>query len=257
MLPDRDDEDPGLREPPGLRGPGPQGVARAVALLEVVICSDYPTQLAIAGTLAAFGWQPTGPGGTLSVAYVVVLSLADTVLLLGLIFGFLYAHGEHPRDVFLGGRSVTTEVVVGFPLILAALAIGVGLLATIQYFAPALHTVAHNPLQEMIRRPRDAAVFAVVVVVAGGVREELQRAFLLRRFERWLGGSAVGVVATSLMFGGGHLIQGVDAAITTATLGAFWAVVYLRRRSSIAPMVSHSGFNLFEIVQFLLGGVRA
>jgi membrane protease YdiL (CAAX protease family) len=52
-------------------------------------------------------------------------------------------------------------------------------------------------------------------------------------------------------FGGGHLIQGKDAALATGLLGAFWGVVYLRRRSAVAPMVSHAGFNLLQIVPFL------
>jgi membrane protease YdiL (CAAX protease family) len=106
-------------------------------------------------------------------------------------------------------------------------------------------------LQDLVQTKRDAVLFAVVVVVAGGVREELQRAFLLRRFERWLGGARVGIVVTSAAFGAGHLLQGADAAIATALLGAFWAIVYLRRRSAVAPVVSHSGFNLLQLAQFL------
>lgn len=242
----------------GLDAPGPRSrppvLGRVVALLEVVICSDYPTQFAVAGTFAAFGWRPLDANGELSVTYVVTLSLADTALLLGLVFFFLRAHGERPRAVFLGSRSVSAEAAAGLPLVFAALAIGVGLLGLIQHFWPSLHTVAHNPLQEMIRRPRDAALFSVVVVVAGGVREELQRAFLLRRFEVWLGGGALGVVATSVAFGGGHVIQGLDAAMTTGTLGAFWGIVYLRRRSAVAPMVSHAGFDLVQIAQVLMLG---
>ncbi len=254
MLPDPQGEEPlgrvaGEEQPPRLPLAG-----RVVALLEVLVCSDYPTQLAIAGTFGSFGWRPLGPGGDLSVAYVVALSLADTALLVGLMFLFLRTHGERPREVFLGRRPAGAELLAGLPLVFVALGIGIGLLAVIQYFLPSLHTVAHNPLQEMIRRPRDAALFSVVVLVAGGVREELQRAFLLRRFETWLGGGTVGIVVTSVMFGGGHLIQGVDAAITTGTLGAFWGIVYLRRRSALAPMVSHSGFDLLQIVQFLTLG---
>src|SRR5258708_36247090 len=102
-----------------------------------------------------------------------------------------------------------------------------------------------------MRTPGRALMFAGLVVVAGGVREELQRAFLLRRFERSLGGATVGLVVASAAFGVGHLVQGVDAVIATALLGAFWGVVYLRRRSVIAPMVSHSGFDLLQVVQFL------
>jgi membrane protease YdiL (CAAX protease family) len=89
------------------------------------------------------------------------------------------------------------------------------------------------------------------VLVAGGVREEIQRAFLLHRFEVWLGGGAVGVMVTSVAFGAGHLLQGYDVAIVTGLLGAFWGVVYLRRRSAVAPMVSHAGFDLLQILQFV------
>ena len=87
-------------------------------------------------------------------------------------------------------------------------------------------------------------------MIAGGIREELQRAFVLRRFERQLGGPLVGVIVASAAFGAGHRVQGADAAIATALLGAFWAVTYLRRRSVIAPVISHSGFNLLQLLQF-------
>ena len=69
-----------------------------------------------------------------------------------------------------------------------------------------------------------------------------------------LGGGRIGVIATSVVFGFGHLIQGVDAAVATGLLGAFWGVVYLRRRSVIGPMVSHAGFDLLQILQFVSVG---
>jgi membrane protease YdiL (CAAX protease family) len=231
----------------------PTVVQRLVAALEVILCSDYPTQAALTATFAALGFGPFGADGQLRVDFVVILSLVDTALLVGLILFFLHAHGEDPRQLFLGSRSIPREVSLGvWPLTVIALVIGIGLMATIQHFAPSLHTVERNPLEALVRTPRDLWLFAIVVVVAGGVREELQRAFLLRRFELWLGGPTFGVVAASVAFGAGHLIQGADAAIATGTLGAFWGLVYLRRRSVVAPVVSHSCFNLVEIVQFLI-----
>jgi membrane protease YdiL (CAAX protease family) len=231
----------------------PSAAARASALIEVLVCSDYPTQLATQLALRPFGLK-IGPHESLHIGFVVALSLVDTVLLVGLIVLFLYAHRDRPRDVFLGGRPIGSEAMHGLPLILGAIALGVAVLGSIQYFAPRLHTVEHNPLQELIRTPRDASLFALVVVVAGGVREEVQRAFLLHRFETWLGGGVVGVIVTSAAFGAGHLLQGVDAAIATGLLGAFWGIVYLRRRSIVAPLVSHAGFDLLQIAQFLMVG---
>ena len=240
---------------PSDHSPQPSALSpRIVAVLEVLICSDYPTQLALAATFGALGYGPFVARGELRVSYVVGISLADSALLIGLVILFLYAHGERPRDVIIGHRSVMREVSLGIALTTVALALAVAVLLTIQRFAPFLHTVEKNPLQALLRSPQNAWLFALVVLVAGGVREEIQRAFLLHRFDRWLGGGGVGVVVTSVAFGGGHLLQGADAAIATGLLGAFWGVVYLRRRSAVAPMVSHAGFDLIQIVQFLVVG---
>jgi membrane protease YdiL (CAAX protease family) len=240
------------RPPPPAPTRGDIVAARVVALLEVLICSDYVTQLALGGTLRALGFAPV-TNGRLNVAFVVALSLGDAVLLVGLILVMLYAHGERPREVLFGHRPVVGEAVLGVPLAAMALVAGGAIIVTIQRFAPSLHTVPDNPLQDLLQRPRDAWLFALVVFVAGGFREEIQRAFLLHRFDVWLGGPIVGLVVTSVGFGAGHLFQGVDAAITTGLLGAFWAAVYLRRRSAAAPIVSHAGFDLVQIVPYLLG----
>ena len=227
---------------------------RMIALMEVLLCSDYPTQFALGATFTAFGFRPQGPDGTLNIGFVAALSFVDTLFLVGLMIMFLRAHGERPREVFFGVRPIAREARVGIPLTLVAFGIALVVMVSVRAVAPWLRTVEHNPLQDLMRTPGNAIIFAVVVVVAGGVREELQRAFLLRRFERWLGGGTVGVVVASAAFGIGHLVQGADAVIATALLGAFWGTVYLRRRSVVAPMVSHSGFDLLQVAQFLATG---
>ena len=241
-------------EPPLISSPPAQKIsvaARATAALEVIACSGYPTQFVLLTLFESFGLRPTTAAGGLNMTFVVAVSLLDAVLLVALIFAFLYAHGDRPREVFLGTRSIGDEAAHGVPLILIALAIAIVTLGSIQTFAPWLHTVPENPLGNMIRSPRDAWIFALVAIVAGAVREELQRAFLLHRFQGWLGGGTVGVIVTSASFGAGHAVQGADAMIATALLGLLWAIVYLRRRSVVAPMVSHAGFDLMNIVQFL------
>ena len=234
---------------PGAQPPGHSRInERIVALLEVLICSDYPTQLAVSATFVALGYGPKSAADQLRIGFVVGVSLVDAILLIALICAFLYSHGERPHDVLIGPRTLIPEAVYGIPMIFVALGIGAAVLLTIQRFAPDLHNVQTNPLQALVRSPRDAWLFAFVVVVAGGVREEVQRAFLLHRFDVWLGGGGFGVIVTSTAFGAGHLIQGADAAIATGLLGAFWGVVYLRRRSAVAPIVSHAGFDLLQIL---------
>jgi membrane protease YdiL (CAAX protease family) len=117
--------------------------------------------------------------------------------------------------------------------------------------APQLHNVPRNPLEDMLQNRGDAVMFGVVAMIAGGVREEIQRGFILHRFSQYLGGGWVGVMLYSVLFGLGHLDQGWDAAIAVATLGAIWGTIYLTRRSIIAPMVSHAGFNLTQLIKFV------
>jgi membrane protease YdiL (CAAX protease family) len=223
---------------------------RASALFEVLLCSGYPTQLALGSWLGAIGLGPVA--GQIRLDYVVALSLLDTIAVIALILVFMRVREERPLALFLGDRPVSGEVVLGLPLSLVALAVAVVVLTSIRELAPWLGTFERNPLQDLVRTPRDTLLFGIVVVIAGGIREEIQRAFLLSRFEHSLGGAAVGVVVASTAFGAGHLIQGADAAIATGVLGAFWAIVFLRRRSIVAPVVSHSGFNLVQLAQFFV-----
>jgi membrane protease YdiL (CAAX protease family) len=200
------------------------------------------------------GVTPFGPDGQFSLPFVLYLSIADTVVLITLMVLLARAHGDSVRALWLGDRPVTREALVGALLIPVVFLMVVVVLNLLQLVAPWLHNVPTNPLEQLAATPGQAAILAIVVILAGGVREELQRAFLLQRFVRYLGGPAVGVILLSIAFGAGHWMQGWDAVLTTGLLGAVWAVVYLRRGSSVAPIVSHSGFNAFEVLRAAIVG---
>jgi membrane protease YdiL (CAAX protease family) len=228
---------------------------RIQAVFEVLLCSSLPTQILIAWILGALGVAPTAAGNQLSLTFVVALSLGDSALLITLMVVLARAHGDSAWLLWRGHRPASGEIVLGVLLVpVAVLLVGL-LIGSIREYAPWLHNVRENPLEALATGgPGAAVLFGLVAIVAGGIREELQRAFLLQRFERHLGGATVGVVFLSAAFGLGHVMQGWDAVIATGTLGAFWAVVYLRRRSSIAPIVSHSGFNSIEVLRVAIGG---
>jgi len=220
--------------------------------LEILLCSGYPTQILVGQLLVLFGISPLLTNGKLSPTFVFALSFGDTVLLLALIMLFLVRRGERPSEVFFGRRAALPEVIVGFfsfPFIITL--VGVMMLA-IRGGAPSLHNVPANPLEGLIGSGASIWVFLMVVIVAGGVREELQRAFLLHRFRGDLGQPWLGLFITSLSFGMGHTLQGLDAAIVTGTLGAVWGALYLRRGSALASMVSHSVFNTAQVLQAFL-----
>jgi membrane protease YdiL (CAAX protease family) len=236
---------------PPLQQPLDPVTARAYALVEIVLCSGVPSQFAITYLINLAGFSLLD-GGHLSFGYVTTLLMLDAVVMIGMIFWFLHRHGERARDVFLGPRPTLHEVWLGIPMTAVVFMLALVVLSTAQRILPSLHNVSENPLQELIATRSQAIIFAIVATIAGGLREEIQRAFIIHRFNEHLGGEYVGLVLYSLVFGFGHALQGWDAVVTTTILGLFWGYIYVTRRSIVAPVVSHSGFNAAEIFQYFM-----
>ena len=224
---------------------------RWLALLQTLLVCGIPTQVLVAVMLAMVFRMPFDPAN-LSFAFFATLSIVDTVLVLVLIRVFLAASGEAPARVFLGDRHWRREALRGL-LLLPVVFLGVTLVVlTVRALVPWMHNVERNPLETFMDTPLEAVAFVVIVIVAGGVREELQRAFILHRFEQRLGGIWVGLGAFSLAFGLLHIDQGFDAALAVGTLGLFWGLLYIKRRSAVMAMVNHAGFNAAQVLQVVV-----
>jgi membrane protease YdiL (CAAX protease family) len=242
--------------------PPPVAVARMpawFALGQVILISGIPTQIVVAVLfIVGFGWYPVDGNyeefmrKITSLEFIATTMLVDTALIALLIRLFLELSGEDSRAVFVGTKRPLGEIVRGLALVPVIL-VGVALLVVaIRYVAPGLHTVEESPIQAYMQTPFEACIFLVVVVLGGGIKEELQRAFVLHRFDQALGGIRLGLVLFSIMFGVLHYDQGWDVAIAIGTLGAFWGVMYIRRRSAVMNMVSHAGFNAANVAQVLI-----
>lgn len=229
-------------------------VQRAAAALEVILCSGFPTQIVVITVLVTLGMQPKLADGRFNAPFVFALTLLDTVLLVGLILFFFRAHRESVREQLFGHHRTVREILFGMALIPASFGVVIAVLMLVQLVVPSLRNVPLNPLAELVKSRSDAVIFAFVVMIAGGVREEIQRGFVLRRFEQYLGGGLTGLIVFSALFGLGHLEQGRDVALATAVLGAFWGGIFLHRRSIAGPMVGHAGFNLAQVIKFVVVG---
>jgi CAAX protease family protein len=250
VLPDR-------AEPPdGIVATPTEPLTRGRALAEVILCSGYPTQLAIAAVLFGVFHVNPGPDGNPTPKYIVALLVADTTLLLGLMFMFLRRSYDRPSELFLGSRPPLPEIRLGLLSVPPILALIIATEALLRVIAPSLHNVPTSPFAGLMDSPWTLAGFVIVLIVAGGLREELQRAFLLRRFEQHLGGPRIGLAVTSLAFGLGHTLQGWDAALGTTILGALWGMLYLARRSVVSTVTSHAVFNTLQAVMgYLVTGM--
>lgn len=225
---------------------------RWLALFETLLVCGIPTQAVIAGLLLVFVRMSPQEDGRLSLTFFATLSLLDTALVALLIRLFLRSNGERPRDVFLGQRPVWPEALRGLALVVPVLVVVAAVVLALRAVFPWMRTVEQNPLGAFMDTPLRAGIFFVVVVVAGGVREELQRAFILHRFEQRLGGVKLGLVLFTITFGALHAQQGLDVAVAVGLLGLMWGIVYIRRRSAVLPIVNHAGFNAMQVMQGLL-----
>lgn len=224
---------------------------RWLALFEAVLVCGIPTQALVGVALLTLGVSPSDDDG-LSLRFFATLSLVDTILVGVLIRFFLHSTGERPRDVFIGARPVWREAALGLALVPIVLMTVAAVVLGLRTVFPWMQTVPINPFGSFMDTPMEAAVFVVVVVLAGGVREELQRAFILHRFEQRLGGIRLGLVLFTLTFGALHIEQGLDVAVAVGLLGLIWGIIYIRRRSAMLPIFNHAGFNTLQVVQGLL-----
>lgn len=238
--------------PFSLPAPSPAApLPRWLALLQTIVVSGVPTQLLVALVLVGVVGMRFDPTD-LSLVFFATLSFVDTALVVLLIRVFLAGSRETPRAIFLGSRPWRPEAVRGLLLVpVVFLAVSV-IVLTVRAIAPWMHNVERNPLENFMDSPLEAAAFLVVVVLAGGVREEIQRGFILHRFEQRLGGAGVGLLIFSAAFGLLHIDQGYDSAVGIGLLGLFWGTIYIRRRSVVAPMVNHATFNAAQVLQGLL-----
>jgi uncharacterized protein len=132
-----------------------------------------------------------------------------------------------------------------------------------------------NPVLDLLRGPQDLILFLISSIYVGGMKEEIQRAFVLDRFEYNLGpalhksssrlfysespvdkvndrrvGITVGLILWSVFFAVGHVIQGIDNAVGAGVLGMLFGLLYIWRRNLVAPMLSHALYDITTLFAF-------
>lgn len=223
-----------------------------LALMQAIAVCGIPTQVFVAaGLILVAGMAPLSTEG-LSLEFIATVSFLDTALVAILIRVFLLLSRETSRDVYLGRRPVLGEIGRGLALVPVTFLLVVALVSAVRAVAPWLHNVKVSPLEAFMRNPLDAAIFLVVVVLAGGVREELQRGFILHRFGQRLGGMWVGNLTFGLAFGLLHFDQGWDVALVIGLLGLAWGWFFIRRGSVLVSVANHAGFNAAQVLQQVL-----
>ena len=168
--------------------------------------------------------------------------MRNKLIVFTVVFLLLRLGGEGLDALGLNGRDWAKHLGVGLVI---GFAMFLGLNVALD---SALHSLFPRPpasgpsILSFFKQPLNLLAWLPIGIFGGGVVEELERIFVLTRFEKWLGrpGLVLGAALSSAMFGFGHLYQGLGTAISTAVSGFVFALVYLRRRSALEPIVAHA-----------------
>ena len=106
------------------------------------------------------------------------------------------------------------------------------------------------------RGPAEIVLASVLAAVVAVAEETLFRGYLILRLENLTGSLGVAVLVSSAVFCLGHGYEGAASVGTIAVLGVILALIYIWRKSLVAPVVLHFLIDFFPLVLLPLYGIR-
>jgi CAAX protease family protein len=193
--------------------------------------------------------------GGLSFVLAAVATIFRDLGLVSLILFFLRRNGENVERVGWSlrraGREAALGVALFVPFVFGATLLERGLLR-VGLSRPA------TPLPSFLQARSAAELLLAVVLVAvvALAEETIFRGYLMLRFQAVLRGSARAVLLSSVIFSLGHGYEGSVGLVTVGVMGAVFAIIYLWRRSLVAPIVMHFLQDFLSIVLLPFLGMK-
>jgi membrane protease YdiL (CAAX protease family) len=221
---------------------------RVQAVLEIILVSGL-----ISSFLAylPFSTLPGWNAGLLlnSAKFVSLYLLLESGITLLLLAMILKARGESLYALGLCFEPWKPNVILGLLVVPLLFLINGAVNLFFRVYLPRYYT-ERNPLTESVRSPQQLLLFIVAALIAGGIKEELQRAFILNRFRRYLGGAGIGLVVWSFAFGAGHYVQGAQGITAAAVYGLIFGIIYLATGNLIAPIIAHGAYDALALLGY-------
>ena len=179
----------------------------------------------------------------LGVSGVVLSDLA----LVTLVLFFLWHNGENLSRIGWIPKGFVKEIIIGVLLFVPMIYVMSFVQSWLQS-AGLSFPKGHIPsFLEPIGTTQQIVLTFLVVVVAVS-EETIFRGYLILRIKAVTGSATAAVVISSIIFSLGHGYEGLGGAVTVGIMGAFFAVIYLWRKSLIAPITMHFMQDFIAIV---------
>ena len=172
-------------------------------------------------------------------AVIYLFQMVMTYLLIGSTIAGLYHRRQFIAAMFgdLRTGNIFRDVGRGFLVYLG----GMGVVLMLGLLLRPTHLIHKQNAVSAIAPHRffELLVWILVSITAGVCEEFLFRGYLLQQFRRWFGGIAPAIAASTLIFACMHFYEGSAAVIQIGGLGAFYAIIAVRRGNLRHVMIAH------------------
>jgi membrane protease YdiL (CAAX protease family) len=236
--------------------PGKSWAERLQAVVEVILLSGLVSTFLASFALALLrirSMQRLLEDVRLLSLYLLIESAISLLILAGL----LKLHREPITSIGMHWKHWKRNLLLGVALVPFLFTINGFIAFFFKLYLPEYY-MHQNPLIQSVHTPQQLALFVFSALIAGGFKEEMQRAFILNRFRHYLGGAGTGLLVWSLAFGAGHYVQGVQGVVIASLYGFIFGIIYLLSGSLIAPIAAHGAYDALAILAywFLSGSLK-
>jgi membrane protease YdiL (CAAX protease family) len=188
----------------------------------------------------------TGRQADLRFTDMAISSILNDLALLSLVLYFIWRNQESVERVGWNfdhlGRDIMLGLILFLPVFLGGNALA-NLLHQLGLSAP-----VRQPSFLAVSGLKQVVLALAIVTVVAVVEETVFRGYLMLRFAAVTGSRSAAVILSSLTFALGHGYEGMAGAISVFVLGVVFALIYLWRRSLVAPIVIHFLTDFTSIV---------
>lgn len=191
----------------------------------------------------------------LGFVFIALTTILRDLSLVSLILFFIWRNGEPVDWIGWTLKNGWNEIALGLGLFIP-FALGIGLLESVLRAAGLSAPLKQLPSFLYAKGMAEALLAFVLVVIVALAEETIFRGYLILRFKVITFSPVAAVLLSAAIFSLGHGYEGSAGAVTVGVMGVVLALVYMWRRSLVAPIVMHFLQDFIGIVLMPLLGKR-
>jgi membrane protease YdiL (CAAX protease family) len=168
---------------------------------------------------------------------VAIGSILNDLGLLSLVLYFIWRNHEATESIGWKFDRLRQDVAWGL-ILFVPVVFGGNLLETILHQA-GFSAPSKMPSFLVMRGPAKVILGFIIVTVVAVVEETIFRGYLMLRLTAVTGRTSTAVLLSSFVFSLGHGYEGTAGTMSVFVLGVVFSLIYLWRKSLVAPIVIH------------------